>query len=625
MIQYTSGTTGFPKGALLRHRGLLNNGADTADRMGYGSGDVFVTTMPLFHTGGCVCCVIGAVYKAATQVLIEAFDPAIVLQMFDTYHGAAMVGVPTMLIAMLEHPNFATTDLSGVKAICSGGSTVPAPLVRRLEEKLGAPFTIVFGQTECSPVAAQTAANDSVEDKAGTIGLPLPNMETKIIDPLTGETVPIGTIGEFCTRGYHIMLGYFEMPDATAAAIDKDGWLHTGDLCAMDARGFCTVEGRLKDMIIRGGENIYPRELEELLFKHPKVGEVAVIGVPHEKWGEEVAAFIRPAPGATIEKEELIDYMRASLAPHKTPKHWFVVDAFPLTGSGKIQKFKLREVLDQGRDDGDLACPGRNNQARKGKTMDMQNKIALVTAAASGAGRAGAFILAREGAAVAVVDQNEPGVKAVAEEIRKRGGRALALAGDLRNDAFSREIVAATVKEFGRLDSVWNHLGIPGPSVIDDLDGWDLSIDLNLRSQLVTTHAALTHMTAQKSGSILFTASTSGLTGSPWSPTYSAAKAGVIGLARSLAKRHAKDGIRVNAICPGAIDTPMLRVFVNRPDQPGHNEADPEALIKAAVTRNPMGRAARPEEIAEAAVFLLSDKASFVTGIAMPVDGGTLA
>jgi NAD(P)-dependent dehydrogenase (short-subunit alcohol dehydrogenase family) len=199
--------------------------------------------------------------------------------------------------------------------------------------------------------------------------------------------------------------------------------------------------------------------------------------------------------------------------------------------------------------------------------MDMQGKIALVTAAASGAGRAGARILAREGAAVAVVDQNEAGVK-----------------------------------EFGALDCVWNHLGIPGPSVIDDLEGWDLSVDLNLRSQLITTNAALGQMTARRQGSILFTASTSGLVGSPWSPTYSAAKAGVIGLARALAKRHAKDGVRVNAICPGAIDTPMLRVFVNRPDQPGHNEADAEELIKAAVTRNPMGRAARPEEIAEVAV-----------------------
>jgi acyl-CoA synthetase (AMP-forming)/AMP-acid ligase II len=348
MIQYTSGTTGFPKGALLNHRGLANNGADTAVRMGIYEGDVFVTTMPLFHTGGCVCCVIGAVSKAATQVLLEAFDPGLVLELFETYRGNAMVGVPTMLVAMLEHPSFASTDLSSVKAICSGGSTVPASLVALFEQKLGAPFTIVFGQTECSPVAAQTMTTDSIEDKAKTIGLPLPNMETKIVNPDTGETVAIGEIGEFCTRGYHIMLGYFEMPEATAAAIDSEGWLHTGDLCAMDSRGYCTVEGRLKDMIIRGGENIYPRELEELLFRHPKVGEVAVVGLPHEKWGEEVAAFIRAAPGATIDKEELAEYMRASLAHHKTPKHWFVVEAFPLTGSGKIQKFKLREFWAKG-------------------------------------------------------------------------------------------------------------------------------------------------------------------------------------------------------------------------------------------------------------------------------------
>jgi fatty-acyl-CoA synthase len=348
MIQYTSGTTGFPKGALLHHRGLANNGADTAERMGIDPGDVFVTTMPLFHTGGCVCCVIGAVSKAATQVLVEAFEPGLVLELLAAYRGNAMLGVPTMLVAMLEHPSFATTDLSSVKAICSGGSTVPAALVTSLEQKLGAPFTIVFGQTECSPVAAQTLTTDTIEDKAATIGLPLPNMETKIVNPDTGKTVPIGEIGEFCTRGYHIMLGYFEMPDATAAAIDAEGWLHTGDLCAMDARGYCTVEGRLKDMIIRGGENIYPRELEELLFRHPKVGEVAVVGLPHEKWGEEVAAFIRPAPGAAIDAEELSAYMRASLAPHKTPRHWFVVEAFPLTGSGKIQKFKLREIWAKG-------------------------------------------------------------------------------------------------------------------------------------------------------------------------------------------------------------------------------------------------------------------------------------
>jgi fatty-acyl-CoA synthase len=348
MIQYTSGTTGFPKGALLHHRGLATNGADTAERMGIKPGDVFITTMPLFHTGGCVCCVLGSVSSASTQVLLEAFEPALVLELFATYRGNAMIGVPTMLVAMLEHPTFASTDLSSVKAICSGGSTVPAALVTLFEEKLGAPFTIVFGQTECSPVAAMTKTADTIEDKAGTIGLPLPNMETRIVNTETGKTAAIGEIGEFCTRGYHVMLGYFDMPEATAAAIDSDGWLHTGDLCAMDARGYCTVEGRLKDMIIRGGENIYPRELEELLFRHPKVGEVAVIGLPHEKWGEEVAAFIRPAPGAAIDKEEMSAYMRDQLAPHKTPKHWFVVEAFPLTGSGKIQKFKLREFWANG-------------------------------------------------------------------------------------------------------------------------------------------------------------------------------------------------------------------------------------------------------------------------------------
>ncbi len=348
MIQYTSGTTGFPKGALLHHRGLANNGTDVAARMGIGEGDVSIVKMPLFHTGGCVLCVLGSVSKAATIVLLEAFEPGLLLELFQTYRGNALLAVPTMLVALLEHPAFASTDLSSAKAICSGGSTVPATLVQRLEKELGAPFTIVFGQTECSPVAAMTKTSDTIEDKASTIGQPLPNMETKIVDANTGKIVAIGEIGEFCTRGYHVMHGYFEMSEATAAAIDTDGWLHTGDLCAMDARGYCTVEGRLKDMIIRGGENIYPRELEELLFRHPKVGEVAVVGLPNEKWGEEIAAFIRPAPGATIDREELAAYMRASLAPHKTPKHWFLVDTFPLTGSGKIQKFRLRKEWTKG-------------------------------------------------------------------------------------------------------------------------------------------------------------------------------------------------------------------------------------------------------------------------------------
>ena len=348
MIQYTSGTTGFPKGALLHHRGLVNNGAHTLDRMGVRDGSIWITTMPLFHTGGCVICVLGAVSKRATQILVEAFDPGLVLELIAEYRGNAMVGVPTMLVAMLEHPTFSSTDLSSLETLCSGGSTVPAALVKTLEERTGAPFTIVFGQTECSPVSSMTSPSDTIDDKAGTIGPPMPNVQVKIIDPDTGDTLPIGQVGEYCTRGYHVMHEYFEMPEATAATVDAEGWLHTGDLCAMDERGYCTIEGRLKDMIIRGGENIYPRELEELLFAHPNVGEVAIVGLPDERLGEIVAAFIRPAPGSSVDKNELFAYMRDHLAPHKTPRHWYAMNEFPLTGSGKIQKFKLREMAANG-------------------------------------------------------------------------------------------------------------------------------------------------------------------------------------------------------------------------------------------------------------------------------------
>lgn len=348
MIQYTSGTTGFPKGALLHHRGLVNNGAHTAAQTGVEEGDVWITTMPLFHTGGCVCCVLGSVSVQATQVLVEAFDPGLVLELFETYKGNTMVGVPTMLIAMLEHPEFADRDVSSIKSVASGGSTVPAPLVRRFEEELQSPFIIVFGQTECSPVASMTLPTDSIDDKANTIGPPMPNVEVKIIDPETGATLPVGEQGEFLTRGYHVMHGYYRNDEATAKAIDADGWLHTGDLCSMDDRGYCAVEGRLTDMIIRGGENIYPKELENLLFNHDSVAEVAVVGLPDEKFGETVGAFIRPADGHSVNKTELFDYLREHLSKHKTPKQWFSVDAFPLTGSGKIQKFKLLEQWKSG-------------------------------------------------------------------------------------------------------------------------------------------------------------------------------------------------------------------------------------------------------------------------------------
>ncbi len=348
MIQYTSGTTGSPRGALLHHRGLVNNGAHTLDRMGVRDGSVWVTTMPLFHTGGCAMCVLGAVSKRATQVLVESFDPALVMELIETYRCHAMATVPTMLVAMLEHPNFESADLSSLQVLSCGASTVPASLVTTFRERLGATFTILFGQTECSPVATMTVPTDAVADIAETIGQPLPHVEVRIADPVTGETVPVGTIGELCTRGYHVMHEYFENPAATANTVDVDGWLHTGDLCAMDDRGYCTIEGRLKDMIIRGGENIYPRELEELLFAHPTIGEVAVVGLPDVKWGEEVAAFIRAAPGERIDKHQLVAYVRQHFAPYKTPRHWFEVDAFPLTGSGKIQKYKLRQMTASG-------------------------------------------------------------------------------------------------------------------------------------------------------------------------------------------------------------------------------------------------------------------------------------
>ena len=343
MIQYTSGTTGFPKGALLHHRGLINNANHFLTRMGLAKGDVYVTTMPLFHTAGSAMSTLGSVSLRCTQVLVETFEPGLVLEVTEQYGSAGMVGVPTMLIAMLEHDSFGSINVEALKGMCSGGSLVPEQLVRTFEKELGAPFTIVYGQTECSPVATMTKPDDTIVDKSSTIGSPMPHAEIRIADPESGDTMPVGAIGELCVRGYLVMHGYFDMPEQTAETIDADGWLHTGDLASMDERGYTTIEGRLKDMIIRGGENIYPKELEEILFTHDAVGEVAVVGLPDEKWGETVGAFVRPTPGHDVNKTELFSLLRETLAPHKTPKQWFVVEDFPLTGSGKIQKFKLRE------------------------------------------------------------------------------------------------------------------------------------------------------------------------------------------------------------------------------------------------------------------------------------------
>ncbi len=347
MIQYTSGTTGFPKGASLHHRGLVTNAMHTSKRNGSQPGDVMLGVMPLFHTGGVVLGLMASAACFLTYVAIEEFEPGHVLDTIERFKVSVGTGVPTMLIALMEHPTFAQRDLSSIRVITSGGSTVPAPLVQRLEHELGAPFTIVFGQTEMSPVATMTYPDDSIEDKANTLGRAMPHVEIKIIDA-DGTTVPIGEPGEFCSRGYSNMLGYNDNPQATAETIDADGWLHSGDICSMDERGFCYIVGRLKDMIIRGGENIYPREIEDVLFRHPEVAEIAVVGLPDDKWGEVVGAVIRPAPGAAPTVSALRDWVRQHLAPHKTPVAWFTTDSFPLTGSGKIQKFRLVEMWSAG-------------------------------------------------------------------------------------------------------------------------------------------------------------------------------------------------------------------------------------------------------------------------------------
>jgi fatty-acyl-CoA synthase len=342
-IQYTSGTTGFPKGAQLPHRGLANNGRFYARRIGAGAGDVWVNPMPMFHTAGCGLATLGALQTGGTHVLPPGFDPGLMLELIAAERGTITLSVPTMLIAMLERADSAGHDLSSWRLATLGGAPVPVELVRRAERMLGLKLGIGFGQTEASPYVTHTYPDDPHPQWASTVGSPLPQTDVKIVAPGCADPLPIGSVGELCTRGYLVMTSYFDNAEGTAAALDADGWLHTGDLATMDERGYCRIQGRLKDLIIRGGENIYPREIEELLFTHPAVADAAVVGIPDEKWGEVVAAFIRLRAGARSTEEELFAYCRAHLAPYKTPRHWRFIDAFPQTPSGKVQKFVLRE------------------------------------------------------------------------------------------------------------------------------------------------------------------------------------------------------------------------------------------------------------------------------------------
>ena len=339
---------GVPKGAILRHGALTDNA-----RMSYcqvfdmGPGVAFVNPMPLFHTAGCVQSVLAPVASLGTHVLMPWFDPALQLELIESERGACIGGVPTMLTAMLEHPRLAHTDLSSLRYALSGGAPVPPELVRRVEARLGVPMAVIYAQTEASPGIAMTRLDDTAQDRANTVGRPLPHCEVVIADTRTGVPVTSGMVGELWTRGYRVMAGYVAGAEATATAVDADGWLHTGDLAVQDERGYLSITGRLKDMIIRGGENIYPREIEDTLLTHPTVGAVAVVGVPDERWGEQVAAFVRPAPDATPDEAELSAYVRTHLAPHKAPRIWRFVDALPMTGSGKVRKNVLREQYAQ--------------------------------------------------------------------------------------------------------------------------------------------------------------------------------------------------------------------------------------------------------------------------------------
>jgi fatty-acyl-CoA synthase len=313
---------------------------------------VWINAMPMFHVGGCGLSTVGPMSSLGTQVMLDRFDPALVLQVVESERATFLGGVPTMLIGLLEHPDFASRDLSSLEVVLSGGAAVAPELVVHIERELGVKFLVAFGQTEAHGHVCQTRPDDTPEDKARTIGRPLPFIELRITDPATGATVEHGEVGEICARHGALMSGYLDDPVATSAAIDADGWLHTGDLGTMDARGYVTFTGRLKEVIVRGGENIHPREIEDVLFMHPDVAEAAVIGVPDERWGEQVAAFVRLHPSAHATADELRTHVRTLLAPQKVPATVTFVDALPLNASGKVQKFVLVEQWDRASHEG---------------------------------------------------------------------------------------------------------------------------------------------------------------------------------------------------------------------------------------------------------------------------------
>ena len=345
-IQYTSGTTGFPKGATLSHRNILNNGYFTGEVLRYSEHDRVCVPVPFYHTFGMVLGnLVAMTHGACVVVPGESFDAGEVLRAVEAERCTALYGVPTMFIAELAEPDLDTFDLASLRTGIMAGAPCPVEVMKQVRSRLNIEeITIACGMTETSPLSTQTSVDDPVEKRVTTVGRVHPHVEVKIVDPATGATVPRGVAGEQCTRGYSVMLGYWDDLEATSKAIDADGWMHSGDLAVIDDEGYVSIVGRIKDMIIRGGENIYPREVEEFLYRLPEIDQVEVIGVPSERYGEEVMAWVRLREGVNVTSEELIAACRGRIATYKIPRYWKFVESFPMTVTGKTQKYRMREI-----------------------------------------------------------------------------------------------------------------------------------------------------------------------------------------------------------------------------------------------------------------------------------------
>ncbi|HVK15886.1 MAG TPA: AMP-binding protein [Fimbriiglobus sp.] len=345
-IQFTSGTTGFPKGATLSHHNILNNGFFVGEVLGYTERDRVCVPVPFYHCFGMVLGTLACSTHGACLVAPgEGFDPGATLEAIQAERCTSLYGVPTMFIAELEHPRFGEFELRSLRTGVMAGSPCPVETMRQVRDRMHMrEVTIGYGMTETSPISTQTALDDPVEKRVGTVGRVHPHVEVKVIDPVTGRVVLRGERGELCTRGYGVMIGYWDDPESTANAIDSAGWMHSGDLATLDGEGYVNIVGRIKDMIIRGGENVSPREIEEYLLTHPAVGDAQVIGIPSARYGEEVMAWVRVKHGARATAEELTAYCDGRIARFKIPRHWKFVDAFPMTVTGKVQKYRMREV-----------------------------------------------------------------------------------------------------------------------------------------------------------------------------------------------------------------------------------------------------------------------------------------